>query len=52
MIKIKLTENEAYLISSVFQNYYHMGLEEMAKEDSRIESIFKKMGFLEGENDN
>jgi hypothetical protein len=45
-ITIEITESEAYLISKVFQNYYCTGIEDMIKEDKRMESLFTKIESL------
>lgn len=42
-----LTEKEIYLISKIFQNYYCMGIEEIAEEDDIAKSIFIKIGLIE-----
>ena len=42
-----LTEKEIYLISKVFQNYYHMGIEEIAEENDTAKSLFIKIGLIE-----
>jgi hypothetical protein len=41
-----LSENEIYNISKVYQNYYCMGIDEIAEEDSHAKSIFEKIGLL------
>lgn len=43
----ELTEMEVYLISKVFQNYYCMGICEIAKEDETARSLFEKIGLIE-----
>jgi hypothetical protein len=40
------TEHEKYNISKVYQNYYCMGIDEIAEEDSHVKSIFEKIGLL------
>lgn len=42
-----LTEREVYLISKIFQNYYCMGIEEIAEEDDIAKSLFIKIGLIE-----
>lgn len=44
-----LTEREVYLISKIFQNYYCMGIEEIAEEDAIAKSLFIKIGLIEEE---
>ena len=41
-----ITEHEKSLISKVFQNYYCMGLSEIAEEDETAKSLFKKVGLI------
>jgi len=41
-----LTEQEKSLISKVFQNYYCMGICEIAEEDETAKSLFKKVGLI------
>ena len=41
-----LTEQEKGLISKVFQNYYCMGIYEIAEEDEAAKSLFKKVGLI------
>lgn len=43
----ELTEREVYLISKVFQNYYCMGISEIAEEDETAKSLFEKIGLIE-----
>lgn len=43
----ELTEMEVYLISKVFQNYYCMGIYEIAEEDETARSLFEKIGLIE-----
>ena len=45
-IKNKLDEHEIWKISSVFQNYYCIGLSEIAEEDETCCSLFEKLGLL------
>lgn len=40
-----LTEQELYLVSKVFQNYYCMGIDEIAKDDETAKTLFKKIGM-------
>ena len=42
-----ITEREVYLISKVFQNYYCMGIYEIAEEDETAKSLFQKIGLIE-----
>ena len=44
-----LTEKEIYLILKVFQNYYCMGIEEIAEEDDTAKSLFIKIGLIESD---
>lgn len=44
-----LTKREVYLISKIFQNYYCMGIDEIAEEDDIAKSIFIKIGLIEEE---
>ena len=41
-----ITEREVYLISKVFQNYYCMGIYEIAEEDETAKSLFEKIGLI------
>lgn len=43
----ELTDREVYLISKVFQNYYCMGIYEIAEEDETAKSLFEKIGLIE-----
>lgn len=43
----ELTDMEIYLISKVFQNYYCMGINEIAEEDETARSLFEKIGLIE-----
>ena len=53
MNKEEFERNEKYLISKVFQNYYCMGIYEIAEEDETAKSIFEKVGLIEvKENEN
>ena len=40
-----LTEQEKYNISKVYQNYYCMGINEIAEEDEIAKSIFEKLNI-------
>lgn len=42
----ELTEREVCLISKVFQNYYCMGINEIAEEDETAKSLFEKIGLI------
>ena len=42
-----ISENEKYNISKVYQNYYCMGIYEIAEEDETAKSIFEKIGLIE-----
>lgn len=44
------TDRERYDISKVYQNYYCMGIDEIAEENEIAKSIFIKIGLIE-END-
>ena len=44
-----LTEKEIYLISKIFQNYYCMGIEEIAEENDTAKSLFIKIGLIESD---
>lgn len=46
---MKFTEDEQYLVSKVFQNYYCMGVYEIAEEDETAKSLFIKIGLIDGE---
>lgn len=46
---MEFTEQERYNISEVYQNYYYMGIYEIAEEDEVAKSIFKKIGLIEYE---
>ena len=41
-----LTRVEAYIISKVFQNYFKLGIEEIAEKDETVASLFKKVGLI------
>lgn len=41
-----LDQHEIWKISSVFQNYYCIGLSEIAEEDEVCCSLFEKLGLL------
>lgn len=41
------TEIEIYHISKIYQNYYCMGIDEIAEEDETAKSIFEKIGLIE-----
>lgn len=45
-IKNKLDGREIWKISSVFQNYYCLGLSEIAEEDEVCCSLFEKLGLI------
>ena len=40
-----LDERELYLVSKVFQNYYCMGIDDIAKEDETAKTLFEKIGI-------
>lgn len=42
----ELSEWQKQLISKVFQNYYCMGLAEIAEEDEDIKELFKKLRII------
>lgn len=42
-----LTGVEVWLISEVFQNYYCMGIDEIAEESETARSLFEKIGLIE-----
>ena len=46
-----VTPEEAWEVSKVFQNHYCMGVEERAREDETIASLFKKIGLIEIDDD-
>ena len=46
---MEFTDSERYNISKVYQNYYCMGIYEIAEEDEIAASIFKKVGLIEDE---
>lgn len=46
---MEFTEQERYNISKVYQNYYCMGIYEIAEEDEVAKSIFEKIGVIEYE---
>jgi len=48
---MEFTENETWNIAKVYQNYYCMGIEEIAEEDPTAKSIFIKVGLLEKDED-
>ena len=41
-----ISGDEAWKISDVFQNYYCMGLAEIAEEDETCKSLFEKAGLI------
>ena len=41
-----INSDEAWKISSIFQNYYCMGLEEIAEEDETCKNLFEKVGLI------
>ena len=43
---VSLDDHEIWKISSVFQNYYCIGLSEIAEEDEVCCSLFEKLGLL------
>lgn len=45
-LKSKLDEHEIWKISSVFQNYFCMGISEIAEEDEVCCSLFEKLGLI------
>lgn len=45
-LQSKLDEREIWKISSVFQNYYCMGISEIAEEDEVCCSLFEKLGLI------
>lgn len=45
----ELTEFEKYNISKVYQNYYCMGIDEIAEEDETAKQVFIKCGIIEEE---
>lgn len=47
--KIEFTEDERWLVSKVFQNYYYTGIDEIAEEDETAKSLFEKIGLIEEE---
>ena len=47
--KTEFTDGEKHLISKVFQNYYCMGLMDIAEEDETAKSLFIKVGLFDPE---
>lgn len=45
-MKNDFTEEERWLISDVFQNYYGQGLYDIAADDSVARSMFCKVGLM------
>lgn len=43
---VSLDDHEIWKISSVFQNYFCMGISEIAEEDEVCCSLFEKLGLL------
>lgn len=41
-----ISEDSKYLISKVFQNYYNMGISEIAKEDDGARDLFGEIGLI------
>ena len=41
------TDSERNRVSKVFQNYYCMGLYEIAEEDEACKTLFEKLGLIE-----
>lgn len=41
-----ISEDSKYLISKVFQNYYNMGISEIAKEDGGARELFGEIGLI------
>lgn len=41
------TECERNKVSKVFQNYYCMGIYEIAEEDETCRTLFEKLGLIE-----
>lgn len=41
-----ISEDSKYLISKVFQNYYNMGISEIAKEDDGARELFGEIGLI------
>ena len=46
-MKNDFTERERDLVSNVFQNYYYMGIDEIADENETAESLFIKLGIID-----
>ena len=40
-----LNGRELYLISKVFQQYYHAGIDEIKEEDEDVKTVFEKLGM-------
>lgn len=51
LMKNDFTERERDLVSDIFQNYYCMGIDEIAEENEIAESLFIKLGIIDGEED-
>ena len=51
MMKNDFTERERDLVSDIFQNYYCMSIDEIAEENETAESLFIKLGIIDGEED-
>ena len=43
------TDDELWLISKVFQNYYCAGINEIADENETAKRLFIKIGLIKGE---
>lgn len=50
-MKNDFTERERDLVSDIFQNYYCMSIDEIAEENETAESLFIKLGIIDGEED-
>lgn len=50
-MKNGFTERERDLVSDIFQNYYCMGIDEIVEENETAESLFIKLGIIDGEED-
>lgn len=48
-IKAMFTDFERYKLSSILQNYYCEGLNEIAEEDEIMKSIMQKVGLIDAD---
>lgn len=45
-ISAYFTDQERYKISDIFQDYYIMGVNEIAEEDEVCKTLFQKVGII------